>query len=104
MKALITITNKTLNDHGKTYEVEVLDIFFNGVRAKYKGQVMPVLYEDAKVTLLRNWLEEAIKKQLSRFPVCIGYKCGRKYYALDFTDGTSGDYFIDFEKKEVEEC
>lgn len=52
---------------------------------------------------LRNWIEEALQKQIAWFPVCIGRKSGRKLYAVTFEDGTEGAYFIDFEKHEIEE-
>ena len=37
-------------------------------------------------------------------PTKIGYRHGRPYYSVDFVDGTSDDYFIDFDKKEIEKC
>ena len=50
----------------------------------------------------RNWMEKAIGKRLGFSPVCIGSKGGRKIYALRFEDGTEADYFIDFDRQEIE--
>ena len=53
---------------------------------------------------LRNWIEFAIGKRLSFTPSWSGaWKNGRKVYYLDFEDGTEGDYYIDFDRKTVEE-
>lgn len=52
---------------------------------------------------MKNWIEEATGKQLAWSPVCIGIKGGRKLYAVNFEDGTEVAYFIDFDKKEIEE-
>ena len=52
---------------------------------------------------LRNWIEEALGKQIAWSPVCIGRKNGRKLYAVNFEDGTEAAYFIDYDKKEIEE-
>lgn len=61
------------------------------------------LNEDKKN--LRNWIEKKVGKQMSSMkPTKIGYKHGRPYYSVDFVDGTSDDYFIDFDKKEIEKC
>lgn len=61
------------------------------------------LNEDKKN--LRNWIEKKVGKQMSNMkPTKIGYKHGRPYYSVDFVDGTSDDYFIDFNKKEIEKC
>lgn len=50
----------------------------------------------------RNWIEEALKKQLAWTPTYVGTKCGRKIYAVMFADGTEEDYYIDFESKTIE--
>ena len=61
------------------------------------------LKEDKKN--LRNWIEKRVGKQMSSMkPTKIGYKHGRPYYSVDFIDGTSDDYFIDFDKEEIEKC
>ena len=52
---------------------------------------------------LRNWIEEMVGKQFCFSPVYVGSKGGRKLYSIDWIDGTSGDYFIDFDKHEIEE-
>ena len=51
---------------------------------------------------MRNWIEEALQKQIAWTPVCVGKKGGRKLYAVTFEDGSEADYFIDFEKHEIE--
>lgn len=51
----------------------------------------------------RNWIEVATGKELAWRPCCIGVKNGRKLYAVNFEDGTEVAYFIDFEKKTLEE-
>ena len=52
---------------------------------------------------LRNWIEKAIGKQWAWPPVMVGRKGGREVYAIDWTDGTSGSYFIDFDEQTIEE-
>lgn len=52
---------------------------------------------------LRNWIEQAIGKQFAWSPVYVGTVGGRKVYNIDWADGTSGDYFIDFEHQTIEE-
>lgn len=51
----------------------------------------------------RNWIERAIRKQFACSPVYVGTAGGRKVYNIDWADGTSGDYFIDFEHQTIEE-
>ena len=51
----------------------------------------------------RNWIEEAIGKRWISNPVCVGRKHGRKYYQIDWEDGTSGDYYIDCDEHWIEE-
>ena len=51
---------------------------------------------------LRNWIEEALNKRLAGQPTCVGEVHGRKLYAIDFEDGTEADYFIDYDKRELE--
>lgn len=68
-----------------------------------KGVIEESLKEDKNN--LRNWIEKKVGKQMSNTkPTKIGYKHGRPCYSIDFTDGTSDDYFIDFDKKEIEKC
>ena len=52
---------------------------------------------------LRNWIEEAIGKQIAWSPVFIGRKGGRKLYAIQFMDGTEAEYFINFDNHTIEE-
>lgn len=52
---------------------------------------------------IRNWIENALNKQIASSPVCVGSKSGRKIYAVTFADGAEADYFIDFEKQTIEE-
>lgn len=52
---------------------------------------------------LRNWIEEALGKQIAWSPVFVGAKGGRKIYAICFKDGTEVDYFIDFDHHTIEE-
>ena len=51
----------------------------------------------------RNWIEYAIGKRYIWSPVYVGTVGGRKVYNIDWADGTSGDYFIDFEHQTIEE-
>lgn len=51
----------------------------------------------------RNWIEEAVGKKWCFSPVWIGTRGGRKVYSINWTDGTSGDYYINFDKHEIEE-
>lgn len=51
----------------------------------------------------RNWIEEELKKRISFQPVNIGTKGGRKIYTIEFEDGDSKEYYIDFEQKTIEE-
>lgn len=61
------------------------------------------LNEDEKK--FRNWIEKKVGKQMSNMkPTKVGYRHGRPCYSVDFIDGTSDDYFIDFDKKEIEKC
>ena len=51
----------------------------------------------------RNWIEVALKARLAfTQPVNVGYRHGRKVYALIFEDGTNREYYIDFEKQTIE--
>lgn len=51
----------------------------------------------------RNWIEKALGKQTRWEPVRIGMRGGRDLYDVEFTDGTEGTYYIDFERKTIEE-
>ena len=53
---------------------------------------------------LRNWIEEAMGKRWEWSPIKVGRRGGREYYAIDWEDGTSGDYYIDFDSKTIEEA
>lgn len=53
---------------------------------------------------LRNWIEADLGKRTAWPPTCIGYKGGRKLYAIEFEDGTEGTYFIDYDDMSIEEC
>ena len=55
-----------------------------------------------KHTELRNWIERSIGKQFVWSPAYCGNKGGRKYYSIDWTDGTNGKYYIDFENQTIE--
>lgn len=52
--------------------------------------------------MLRNWIEKALKKRIACPPTYVGRVHGRRLYAVDFEDGTEGDYFIDYDKREIE--
>lgn len=51
----------------------------------------------------RNWIEQALEKRITFSPVCVGSKGGRNIYAVTFEDGTEADYYIDFDRKTIEE-
>lgn len=51
----------------------------------------------------RNWIEQALEKRITFSPVCVGSKGGRNIYAVTFEDGTETDYYIDFDRKTIEE-
>ena len=54
--------------------------------------------------ILRNWIEKAIGKQWVWPPVYVGRAHGgREVYEIDWSDGTTGKYFIDFEDETIEE-
>lgn len=50
---------------------------------------------------LRNWIEEAIGKQIAWVNE-VGRKGCRKIYCVTYMDGTEDDFYIDFDRKEVE--
>lgn len=52
---------------------------------------------------LRNWIEKAVGKQWASPPVHAGYKGHREVFEIDWADGTSQSYFIDWEEKRIEE-
>lgn len=52
---------------------------------------------------LRNWIERKTGKRWAWYPVKIGCKGGRDVYSIDWEDGTTQDYYIDFEAEEIEE-
>lgn len=49
-----------------------------------------------------DWIEKAIGKKMMWNPVNIGTRFGRDLYTICWWDGTEGDYFIDFDKMEIE--
>ena len=49
-----------------------------------------------------NWIKQELGKKPLWPPVRIGYKFGRELYTIVFEDHTEGDYFIDFDKMEIE--
>ena len=53
-------------------------------------------------TYYRNWIEAAVGKQIAFAPTYVGKKGGRAIYAVAFEDGTEEDYFIDYDRKEIE--
>lgn len=52
----------------------------------------------------RNWIEEALGTRYAWFPICVGMKGHRKVFVIDFENGHSGHYFIDFENREIQKC
>lgn len=55
------------------------------------------------MTIYRNWIERILSKRLSWISRSLGKRGGRDYYEITFTDGTSKDYFIDFNNETIEE-
>ena len=49
-----------------------------------------------------NWIEKALGKKLLWQPVRIGLRFGRELYTIVFEDYSEGDYFIDYDKMEIE--
>ena len=54
--------------------------------------------------LYRNWIEERLKRRINWISRCLGIRGGYKYYEITFKDGTSKDYYIDFDNKTIEEA
>lgn len=54
--------------------------------------------------IYRNWIEEALRARIVWSPVNVGYRGGRKVYEVTTEDGSSNDYFIDFDSKTIEEA
>ena len=52
---------------------------------------------------LRNWIEKAIGKQWVSPPCCVGKKGHLDVYEIDWVDGTSQSYFIEWEQKTIRE-
>lgn len=50
----------------------------------------------------RNWIEEQTGKRIEWNPVYVGSRGGRTVYEIQFEDGTTKDYFIDYEDELVE--
>ena len=49
-----------------------------------------------------DWIEKALGKKLFWQPVRIGLRFGRELYTIVFEDYSEGDYFIDYDKMEIE--
>lgn len=60
-------------------------------------------WEEIETERLRNWIEQAIGKQWANPPAHAGYKGHREVYEIDWVDGTSQSYFIDWEEERIEE-
>lgn len=50
----------------------------------------------------RNWIEKAIGTQWLWPPVLCGYINGRPYYTIDWGNGDSDEYYIDFNSHIIE--
>lgn len=66
-------------------------------------QVLDIWGWSEKETALRNWIESSLKRRISGSPVYVGRRGGRKCYEVNLEDGTSKDYYIDFDNKTIEE-
>ena len=51
----------------------------------------------------KHWIESAIGKHYLNYPVEVGVKNGRKLYEICWTDGSYGEYFIDWDSRTIEE-
>ena len=51
-----------------------------------------------------SWIELRFGKRLRWWPSRTGWKNGREYFTLEFMDGTTGDYHINFGDQTLEEC
>lgn len=51
----------------------------------------------------RNWIEAALKREIVRAPIKVGWRGGRRVYEVMFTDYTTKDYYIDFYNRTIEE-
>lgn len=49
-----------------------------------------------------GWIEKTLGKKLLWQPIKIGFRFGRELYTIVFDDHTEGDYFIDYDKMEIE--
>jgi hypothetical protein len=49
-----------------------------------------------------NWLEKQVQGRIA-WVIPVGYRGGRRVFAVVFEDGTERDYYIDFDAKMVEE-
>lgn len=56
------------------------------------------------MTTFRNWIEERLESKITGSPVYVGSRGGRKVYEVTTEDGSSNDYFIDFDSKTIEEA
>lgn len=52
---------------------------------------------------MKNWIEQAMGKEMAWSPIHIGYKSGRPIYLIVWRDGTEKEYYIDYENREIEE-
>ena len=48
---------------------------------------------------LRNWIERAIGKRWASPPVKVGVKHGMALFEIDWADGTTARYFINYAKR-----
>lgn len=53
--------------------------------------------------MLLNWIEQALGRRITSVTRCLGIRGGRKYYEITFKDGSTKDYFIDYDNQTVEE-
>lgn len=56
-----------------------------------------------RIADIGDWISRAIGKRTALNPVYVGSKGGRKIYSVAFEDGSEADYYIDFDRREVEE-
>lgn len=52
--------------------------------------------------MLSNWLDKLTGNAVA-WVTPVGYRHGRKVYAVVFEDGSEKDYYVDFERKTAEE-
>ena len=52
---------------------------------------------------MSRWIEEALHRRLVWSPVLVNENSKRPIYSLQFENGESGDYYINFKHKFIEE-